>query len=91
MCSGLTAGIFGGKLSIKDDTVNKLKEKFRNEELEKFIPEFDIAGRVEALTESGQQLPAGAITETEAGIPYAVLRDVRKIGDIFKKKAGMLS
>ncbi len=49
--SALTSGIFGNKLSIRNETVQKLKEKFGREKLEKFLNEFNTAGRIEALTE----------------------------------------
>ena len=49
--SSLTAGIFSNKLSIRNETVAALKEKFGNEKLERFIRDFNIAGKPESLTE----------------------------------------
>lgn len=47
----MTAGIHGAKLSVRDTTVSKLKEKFGNAEIQAFLTEFQIAADPESLTE----------------------------------------
>jgi hypothetical protein len=49
--SALTAGIFGAKISIKSETVQKLVDRFGRKALEVFLYEFNTAGAIEALTE----------------------------------------
>lgn len=48
---GLTAGYAATILPIKSTTVSALETKFGREPLEQFIQEYDLAGRIEALTE----------------------------------------
>jgi len=49
--SSLTAGIFGGKLSIRSETIAKLEKKFGKKQLEDFHYEFNVAKNAGALTE----------------------------------------
>lgn len=49
--SALTAGIFGNKISVNQQTIASLQEKFGHEQLQSFLREFNVAGRIEALTE----------------------------------------
>ncbi len=47
----LTAGIFGGKLSINESTIKHLKGKFGDANLTRFLYDFNVAGSAQALTE----------------------------------------
>lgn len=47
----MTSGIFGAKISIRSETVQKLADKFGRKPLEDFLHEFNTAGSIEALTE----------------------------------------
>ena len=55
--SALTSGIFGAKISIRPETIKKIINKFGRQETEEFLNEFNIAGKIEALTEKeGQKI-----------------------------------
>lgn len=58
----MTSGIYGSKISIKSETVSKLKEKFGREKLEAFLDEFNTAGRIEALTEKEGRFILGQLS-----------------------------
>ncbi len=49
--SHLAAGRSGGQIAVQKPTLQKLKEKFGDERLNRFLNDFNIAGRAEALTE----------------------------------------
>ncbi len=60
--SALTSGIFSNKLSIRSETVAKLEEKYGREKLERFLDEFNTAGRIEALTEKEGRFILGQLS-----------------------------
>ncbi len=49
--SHLAAGRTGGTIAVQKPTLQKLKEKFGDERLNRFLDDFNIAGRADALTE----------------------------------------
>jgi len=76
--SALTAGIFGARLSVKAETIVKLKEKFGYEEVESFIRKFNTAGRIEALTEKQAQRIFGS--SSLESLRNRILEEAREAG-----------